>query len=326
MATQKVSELRRFKGPAKWVQYLLVRCLLMLLQVLSVRLAWKLGRGIGFVCWKLMGRRRLIVRKNLEIVNDHLRSSSANERPEFKGETSFGSLESSGSSPDIEAQVREVFMRAGANLLTGFPLSRLGVQRMRDHLEVAGVEYLRAALTEGKGAIMLLAHMGPWEALAHLPQLARENSIEARLGAMYRPLNNFYLDRWLRVQREIRGTRLFSRREGFHKPVDFLRSGGILGVLADQKMREGPIAPYFGQEVPSSPISGLFHRRSGAPILALSVITENTCRWRLEIFPVEVPAGTDVSDRAAMAEICNRALGNALSQSPHDGFWFHKRF
>ena len=47
----------------------------------------------------------------------------------------------------------------------------------------------------------------------------------------------------------------------------------MLGILADQKMRERPRVDYFGQEVPSSPIPGLFHSRSGAPLFVLSVAT-----------------------------------------------------
>ena len=88
---------------------------------------------------------------------------------------------------------------------------------------------------------------------------------------MYRPLNNTYLDGWFKNQREASGARLFSRRDGFHKPVDFIRSGGILFILADQKMREGPLASYFGLEVATSPFPGLFHRRSRAPMLALFI-------------------------------------------------------
>jgi len=37
------------------------------------------------------------------------------------------------------------------------------------HIRVEGLDQLKAALAEGRGAIILLAHMGPWEALAQLP-------------------------------------------------------------------------------------------------------------------------------------------------------------
>ena len=199
-------------------------------------------------------------------------------------------------------------------------------EQVKDYLQIEGLKHLDAALLEGKGAILLLAHMGPWEALNQLPALASLHGIKATFGAMYRPLNNAYLDDWLKTQREANGTRLFSRKDGFHKPVDFIRRGGMLGILADQKMREGALASYFGLEAPTSPIPGLFHRRSGAPMLAMSLITVAPARWKLTMNPVTFPADVDLSSRSSLASICNQALEQGLATSPCDGLWMHKRF
>jgi lauroyl/myristoyl acyltransferase len=155
---------------------------------------------------------------------------------------------------------------------------------------------------------------------------AERHGIQIKLGLMYRPLNNTYLDGWLKNQREASGARLFSRRDGFHKPVDFIRSGGMLFILADQKMREGPLASYFGVEVATSPIPGLFHRRSGAPMLTFSFATLTPTCWKMIVTPVAFPADVDMSSRAALASTCNRALEQGLASSPCDGLWMHNRF
>jgi KDO2-lipid IV(A) lauroyltransferase len=222
--------------------------------------------------------------------------------------------------------VLEVFQRAGANLLAGFRLAKLKLKAMDRRVELLGIEHLQAAHSQGHGVIVVLAHMGPWEALNHMPHFMSKHGLEAPLASLYRPLNNAYLDKWIYQQRAAMGTQLFSRRTGFHQPVDFLRAGGLLGILSDQKMREGPRAPYFGVEVPSSPIAGLMHRRSGAPMVALSVATVGLAQWRLEFRPVAVPETTDLSSREQMAAITNHALEKSLLQSPLDGFWLHKRF
>ena len=109
--------------------------------------------------------------------------------------------------------MKEVFQRAGANLFAGFTFNRMSPEQIEKHIRIEGIEHLKAALAEGKGAIILLAHMGPREALAQLPGLARNHGIEASVGAMYRPLNNTYLDDWYRQQREGQGTRILSRRD-----------------------------------------------------------------------------------------------------------------
>lgn len=315
MSKRRKSEADRFKGPAKWVQYVLARGLVTLLQYLPIRLSFKLGRGVGWLLWKFLKHRRATVRKNLEVVN----AFAAQEQANTGGVGGQLSLH-------IDEQIREVFQRAGANLLSGFRFGRLRADQIKLHLEVTGVQHLSEALSQGRGAIVLLAHMGPWEALTQLQGFIAQRGIDAPLASMYRPLNNAYLDDWMRRQREALGTRLYSRRDGFHKPVDHLRGGGILGILADQKMREGPTAPYFGVAVSSSPIPGLMHRRSGAPMVALSVETVGLAAWRMVFRPVEVPLNADVASREQMAAITNQAIQASLSQSPLDGFWLHKRF
>lgn len=338
MPHHKKPESERFKGPVKWCQYVLARAVVSLLQRLPVTFAFWLGRKIGWLCWKLMKRRRATVRKNLEIVNAWMDAQSADggammanggesERKNKNPHHSSAITHPSSLALPLEAQVKEVFQRAGANLFSGFTFNRMSPEQAAEHIRIEGIEHLKAALAEGKGAIILLAHMGPWEALAQLPGLGKQQyRVEAPFGAMYRPLNNNYLDEWYRSQREGQGTRLFSRRDGFHKPVDFLRAGGMLGILSDQKMREGPSVDYFGQQVHSSPIPGLFHRRSGSPLFALSVVTSAPAQWRLSLLPVPVPESLDRSQREPLAQLCNQAIAGALAQSPLDGFWLHKRF
>jgi KDO2-lipid IV(A) lauroyltransferase len=316
MKKKRTSEGDRFKGPGKWCGYICARGLAGLIQLLPLSVAFRLGRGVGWLGWKLLKRRRAIVRKNLEVVNAWMIESGKVE----SGKVERGEVES------LDEQVREVFQRSGANLLAGFPLSRLRPEQMEQHLEIEGMEHAREVLAQGKGVIMLLAHMGPWEVLAHVPKLAADHGVHAPFGAMYRPLNNTYLDNWVREQRAARNTRLFSRRDGLHVPVDFLRAGGMLGILADQKMREGCRVPYFGVEVGSTPIPGLFHRRSGAPLLALSIETVGFAKWRLTVDPVDLSTLGPKPSREDLATLCNQALERTLGRSLADGFWLHKRF
>ena len=343
MGTHKIPGPERYKGSAKWVQYILVRSLFSLLQSLPIGLVYKLGRIIGWFSWKFMSKRRAVVRKNLEVVNAWMHAQSADNGPPSNGgeearmatdppgmssaECNTASATSHHLSIPLESQIKEVFQRVSANFFSGLTFSHMSPKQMEDSLQIEGLEHLEAALSEGKGAIVILSHMGPWEALPHLPPFfAVRHGIQIKLGFMYRPLNNTYLDGWFKSQREANGTRLFSRRDGFHKPVDFIRSGGILFILADQKMREGPLASYFGLEVATSPFPGLFHRRSRAPMLAFSLATVAPTCWKLTVSPVVFPPDLDMNSRAALASTCNRALEQGLASSPCDGLWMHNRF
>lgn len=324
MPKNKEPESVRYKGAAKWLQYLVARTLISLLQSLPVSIAFRMGRIVGLIAWKCMPARRKVVYANLSIVNAWLETQAGGKTLQRSANRA---LSSSGKGPlSLDAQVKEVFQRSGANLFSGFTFSRMSVEQSAKHIHITGIEHLRTALSDGKGAIILLAHMGPWEALAQLPEMAVESGIRASFGALYRPLNNHYLDEWYRAQRQKKGTRLFSRRDGFHKPVDFLRGGGMLGVLADQKIGRGERVPFFGRTAKSNPLPGILQRRSAASMLSVSLVTVGACQWELSIRPLCFPDDASLRNRTLDTKLTNEALEQALSLSPLDGFWFHQRY
>jgi len=325
MPTHKKPESERYKGPAKYAEYLVGRAVVSTLQRLPIGFAYRLGRGTGWLAWKLMRRRRATVRKNLEIVNAWFARCKDGGRQLANGKDEPPTAMQAALS--LEAQVREVFQRTGANLFAGFTFNRMSPEQAGRHIRIEGVEHLKAALEEGGGVIVLLAHMGPWETLAQLPGLAREHGIDAPFGAIYRKFNNAYLDGWFRRQREASGTRLFGSRSKFYAPVDFLRAGGMLGILADQRASGGERAAFFGLLTKVTPLPGLLQLRSKASLLALSISTKTACQWTLRIHPVEAgQADEDGKRRPVLAQATATAMESVLSRSPLDGFWFTDRF
>ena len=297
------SRKKRKTGLIKWFEYWIGRICVTGLHYLPLPIAYYFGRGIGWCAYWLFRKRRKIVLRNLAVVNAFLGENA----PEVS----------------LEKQAKEVFMRNGANITCSFRFARMNPERIRQHIEIEGLELLQSALSLKKGVLIVLAHMGPWELLAYIPQLYGEN---VRIGTMYRPMNNDYFNAWFKSVRSQRGTRLFSREDGFHKPVDFLRGGTMLGILADQKMRQGVIAPFFGKQVTTNPLPGLFQRRSGAVALGFSVVTAAPLKWTIKIIPVNYPENKKDRTREAEATLSNQAIERMLSQSPLDGFWLRDRF
>lgn len=284
------------------LEYIIARPLVACLHYLPLPVAYYMGRFIGWCAWKTASKRRAIVAKNLVAVNAYL-GESASKLP-------------------LEQQVREVFLRTGANIGSSFCFARMNSDTFKKHIKMEGLEHFEAALAQNRGILILLAHMGPWEVLPYLPYLSERTS---QLGAMYRPMNNQHFDNWFKSVREQRGTRLFSHKDGFHKPVDFLRKGGVIGVLADQRMRQGEVVPFFGKKVQTNPLPGLFQRRSKAPTLSFSIKTSAPMKWTIKVFPVHYPEEKRDRTRETEAVISNQAIEKALIESPLDGFWLRKR-
>ncbi|MGJ8639905.1 MAG: lysophospholipid acyltransferase family protein [Opitutaceae bacterium] len=311
MPKNKSQRKNRYRGPVKWIVYILARALITAFEAIPISSSYRIGRTLGYLCWKFMAKRRGTVRKNLEIVNAWLSAEQPNHEV---------------LSMTIEEQVREVFQRSGANLFCGFAFTRMSVKSLSKHLELSGLDELQKITSAGDGVILLLGHMGPWEALNHLPGLAREHEISAPFGAIFRPLNNRYLDDWYKAKRGSSGTSLFSHKDGFSKPTEFLRNGGMLGIFSDQKLKRGPVVSFFGKDTPTTPLPGILQRRSDCQIFRLAIYTKAPKQWAIELAHVKLPEDKDIRGRESDALLCNQHLEISLSQGVLDGFWFHRRF
>lgn len=298
-------------GFSKWLVYVLVRGFMSIWRLFPVVTVFKLGEYLGVCACKLLPKRRQIVAHNLAVVEAWFKEQGR--------ELEIG-----------EDPVRELFKRAGANLLSGFCFSHMSVEELGQHVEFENEQLFFDALAEsqGKGVIMLLSHMGPWEILSAMTLFMPEEHGEPKFGSLYRPLDNVYLDDWVHAQRALKGTRLFSRKDGFHAPAEFLKDGGVLGILADQRAGKGDAVPFFGEATKTTPLPGLMHRRTGAQMLALSIKTVKPGLWRIRLHPVDLKniSEADHRDRTAFSLVCNQAIEQSLSESILDGFWLHDRF
>lgn len=253
---------------------------------------FRIGEVIGGVAWYLLPFRQRVVLRNLRIA--------------FHGEHDL---------PTLRLMARQTFRRTGANLLSALHSTHLSAERIDAIVSVENQEVLVDALTRSPGVVLLPSHMGNWEVLSRINLKFPPGH---KIGAFYRPLNNPLLDARVLAQREHDGTRLFSKRDSFHHVTGFLREGGILGILADQRVgKQGESVRFFGRLTRASPLPSLMVRRSKSEVLAMSLTTESPGKWKIRYHPVKRPFKT---------EDCMEAVEQALKASPTDVFWFQERW
>lgn len=254
--------------------------------------AFRLGEWLGWLAWHLYPARRKLVMRNLRIA--------------FAGEKSPA---------ELDALARENFRRTGGNLISVAHTARVKPERLAKVLRVRNLDLLENAFAQGKGVVLLLSHMGNWELLSRMVHFFPKGS---SAGAFYRPLNNPILDRRVLMRREADGTRMFSKGDNPLHVAGFLRAGGIVGILADQRVGEkGDLVRFFGRLTRASPLPALLARRVKCPVLALSLRTVAPGRWEAEFIAVEGDPTTPH---------CMVALEKAMKASPADVFWMHERW
>jgi KDO2-lipid IV(A) lauroyltransferase len=275
------------------LEYALYRAAEKLLGLASLGTVTRLGEVLGQVAWMISPKHRRLVTRNLRI-------ATATEAPD---------------AAEIRRRVRETFVRAGGNLLGSIRAVTMQPAELREHITMTGLEHMRVPVENGRGVVVVWAHMGNWEVLA---QLVPELGPLVRGGPIYRPLENPLLDRLTVRRRSQQGAVLFNKHDGFNGPAAILRSGGVVSVMTDQRAGgHGELCPFFGRLSSCTPLPGLLARRTGAAMVTLSITSLSTGRWQLAVRPVP--------DKARTPEIL-RHLEVAMRDRLTDVFWFHDRW
>ena len=177
-------------------------------------------------------------------------------------------------------------------------------------------------------------HMGNWELTVWPLALA-----EANPAAVYRSVNNPYVDRYLRAQREVLYPGgLFGRGgvEGDHGEsqktarviMDYVRRGGRLGMVCDLYDRTGIPVPFFGRDAMTQAIGVMIARRVGARVwLARCVRKGTSSRFWIELEELRIPRTADqgADIRWAMAEM-QRVFEKWVREYPEQWMWSNRRW
>lgn len=259
---------------------------------LSAPAAFKLGETLGRLAYPFLKTRKQIILRNLRIA--------------FAGEKN---------PRELEQLARATFRRSIGNLISATRTARLTPQQLPEVVTIENLHLLTNEINRGRGVVIILSHMGNWELLTRIVHFFPPGT---KTGAFYRPLNNPYMNQQVLDRREADGTRMFSKRDNPLHVARFLRQGGIVGILADQRVGpQGEIVEFFGRVTRASPLPRLLARRSKSAMLALPVATTSPGCWTATFVPVEEPHDTT----HAM-----RALETAMKRSPIDVFWLQDRW
>ncbi len=183
-------------------------------------------------------------------------------------------------------------------------------------------------------AVGISLHMGNWE-LAAWPFIVSGG----KPAAVYRSVNNPYVDAYLRWQRrDLYPGGLFGRGkvEGAHGDsqrtarilTDFVRRGGRLGMVCDLYDRTGIEVPFFGKPARTQAIGAMIARRVGSRIwLSRCKRIGTESRFEIEVRELRVPRSTNQADdvRWIMTEM-QKVFEEWIREAPEQWMWSNRRW
>src|SRR5579871_1576347 len=232
---------------ADYLVYLAVRLLVCFLQTLPPATARGLAGGLAWLAYHLDRRHRLVALENL--------------RRAFPGRYT---------ERELGALVRSVYRHFCTVLVEIIHLPRkMHANTWRRYLgmDPAHGRALVDCLLSGRPLMLVTGHFGNWEMGGYVLGLFGFKGY-----AIARPLDNRFLDDFLRRFRESTGQQILAKHGDFDKIQTILKEGGVLATLADQDAgQRGLFVDFFGRPASTHKAVALLALQHNAPLMVTGV-------------------------------------------------------
>jgi KDO2-lipid IV(A) lauroyltransferase len=288
---------------ADFLVYFILRSVVCVLQALSPETGRRLARGMAWLAYRVDRRHRLVADDNL--------------RHAFPGRYTDA---------ERDRMIRSIYLHFCTMLIEILHMPRrLHRNNWRDHIELGNGRKLVELLLSGRPLLIVTGHLGNWEFSGYTLGL-----LGFPTYAVARPLDNPYVDQFLRGFRERTGQRILAKHGDFEHMQIVLERGGVLATLADQDAgARGLFVDFFGRPASTHKAIALMSLEFGVPLLVSNTTkVAEPMRYRNELNDLLLPEAYDGRPDALkrMTQRFTTALEGAVRRAPEQYFWLHRRW
>jgi Kdo2-lipid IVA lauroyltransferase/acyltransferase len=203
---------------------------------------------------------------------------------------------------------------------------KYSAENINDIIEIEGhANYLNAQKL-GKGVLFLTGHMGPWELSSFAHSL-----YGYPCDFLARPIKNSKVDALVNSYRARSGCRVIDKNDSARAILRTLRSGGTVGILADQNtsLEEGVFVPFFGIDACTTAGLARIALRTGAAVVPGYAFWDDSLKKYVLRFEPTVEltrTGNEERDVVANTAKFTTIIENFVRAHPDQWIWVHKRW
>ena len=291
-------KLRKLFPAWNFIEYAFVRTVMVLINSFPIAVSTWLARKLGEVLFLLMPKRRRIARENIGIVFGDSRSDAEKRRLAL-----------------------ESFRHLATCLMEFFRLPKF-VKVSERYVRFRGTEHLDRAFARGKGLILVMSHLGPWEYLAFLGYLKGYPC--AVLG---RPVKNPHLYQWIKSLRKTMKANYIDKDMGAREIFSELRQNHLVAIAIDQWAgNEGLWIDFFGIPTSTTSLPARLVKRTGCAIIPAYCIRVASGKYEVRIHPELSLKEKGNNWIEGMTEELNCLLEEQIRVFPNQWLWVHKRW
>jgi len=205
--------------------------------------------------------------------------------------------------------------------LKNFKLNKTGF----DHIKITGIEYLDQIKKSNKPVVFFSGHFANFELMA-----MELDKFGVKLAAIYRPLNNFFLNplmEYLRMK-YICPIQIPKGVSGSREIIKKIKDEYSIAVMVDQRVSEGPRLSFFNKEAHTTTIPVQIALKYNYKLVPIYIERKNGINFEMVIHePYEVTkTGVHEDDLKNNSLTINKNIEKMIIKNPTQWIWTHDRW
>ena len=205
--------------------------------------------------------------------------------------------------------------------LKNFKLNKTGF----DHIKITGIEYLDQIKKSNKPVVFFSGHFANFELMA-----MELDKFGIKLAAIYRPLNNFFLNPLMEHLRMkyICPIQIQKGVSGSREIVKKIKDKYSIALMVDQRVSEGPRLSFFNKEAHTTTIPVQIALKYNCKLVPIYIERKNGINFEMVIHePYEITkTGVHEDDLKNNSLTINKNIEKMIIKNPTQWIWTHDRW
>ena len=205
--------------------------------------------------------------------------------------------------------------------LKNFKLSKTGF----NHIKITGIEYLDQIKKSNKPVVFFSGHFANFELMA-----MELDKFGIKLAAIYRPLNNFFLNPLMEHLRMkyICPIQIQKGVSGSREIVKKIKDKYSIALMVDQRVSEGPRISFFNKEAHTTTIPTQIALKYNCKLVPIYIERKNGINFEMVIHePYEITkTGVHEDDLKNNSLTINKNIEKMIIKNPTQWIWTHDRW
>ena len=195
------------------------------------------------------------------------------------------------------------------------------IDNSNSKIEIKGQEILDKIKREGKPVVFISGHLSNFELMAmHLEKSG------IKLSAIYRPLNNIFLNKIMeRIRKKyICKNQIRKGVGGLKKLINLIKNNYSTALMIDQRVSQGIATNFFNQEALTTTVPAQLVKKYKTPVVPIFIERINDINFKIVIKnPINFNNEASVKD---ITNQLNHVLEEMILYKPEQWIWSHNRW